>query len=111
MKTKKDIWYQWENIALKYFLEKWYQFVEKNFTIRGWEIDLIVKKQNLVFVEVKNIDSIDNIQNYITNKKLKSLQKTIWVYVESKNIQDYRLDIVFVKNWKIFEHFENIYID
>lgn len=110
MKSRKSIWYEWENIALNYFKNLGYKLLEKNFTIKGWEIDLIVEKDIVVFVEVKNIDWIDKIEGYITNKKLKALQKTILTYIQDKN-SDYRLDVVFVKNWKIFEHFENIYID
>lgn len=112
MKDKKSAWYEAENIALKYFQNLWFELIEKNYTIKGWEIDLILKaKEIFVFVEVKLVDWVENIDLYISNKKLKTLQKTILTYISEKDIQDYRLDVVFVKNSKIFEHYENIYID
>lgn len=46
---------QFESVASEYFLEKNYQILERNYSRKVGEIDLIVKDPNgtLVFVEVK----------------------------------------------------------
>lgn len=53
-KNRKKTGYYGEAIACKVLEKRGYRLVEKNFTIRGGEIDLIIKKeQELIFVEVK----------------------------------------------------------
>jgi putative endonuclease len=43
-----------EEMALRYFLERGYELVERNYRTRYGELDLILRKNNtLVFVEVK----------------------------------------------------------
>ncbi len=111
-KTRKQKWYEWENIALEYYKQKWYNLILKNFTIPWWELDLILQtKDKLLFVEVKNILYIDDISDYIIPKKLKTLKKTIdtylWKYPTDKNIS---LDVIFIKDNKVYEVYENIEI-
>ena len=84
--------------------------VERNFTIRGGEIDLIVENaEQLCFVEVKVVDSIDDLHNYITSAKLKHITKTIQRYLHTnptdKTIQ---IDVVFVQDGKILETYKNV---
>ncbi len=99
-----------EEIALQAYLEEWYSLVERNFTIRGGEIDLIVENaEHLHFVEVKVVDSIDDLHNYITSAKLKHITKTIQRYLHThpttKTIQ---IDIVFVQQGSILEIYRNV---
>ena len=64
---------------------------------------------NIIFVEVKVVNYIDNLHDYITERKLLSLKHTIetylWKYPTEKII---RVDIVFIKDKKIFEIIKNI---
>jgi Holliday junction resolvase-like predicted endonuclease len=62
-------------------------------------------------VEVKVVNYIENLHDYITPKKLQKLKHTIetylWKYPTKKIV---RIDVVFVKDNKIIEIFKNIEI-
>ncbi len=101
-----------EELVQQYYETKWFRCKDKNFTIKGGELDLVMEDDTtLVIVEVKVVNYIDNLHDYITSKKLHSLQKSIqtylWKYPTKKSV---RLDIVFVKENKIIEIFKNIEI-
>lgn len=108
---RKSVGNAGELLVQEYYENKWYRCKDKNFTIRGGELDLVMEDTNtLVVVEVKVVNYMDNLHDYITAKKLSSLQKSIqtylWKFPTSKSV---RLDIVFVK-WneiiQIYEHVE-----
>lgn len=109
----KKLGYQWEDIAANYYKDKWYNLANQNYTIPGWEVDLIFEDKNkLIFIEVKVVDHIDDIQWYISNRKLIALQRTIDNYLSKHETdKEIQLDIVFVKNNTIMEIFEDIYIE
>ena len=64
---------------------------------------------NIIFVEVKVVNYIENLHDYITQKKLFVLRNSIdtylWKYTTSKIV---RIDIVFIKDQKIIEIIKNI---
>jgi Holliday junction resolvase-like predicted endonuclease len=65
-----------EHLVKQYYEEQGYSLIEANFSIRGGEIDLLMKKEKmLVAIEVKNLDTIDELNNYITLRKVGHLQK------------------------------------
>lgn len=107
---KKIQWYQGETLVQSRYEQKWYTCREKNFTIRGGEIDLIMENEwELVVVEVKVVNYVDNLHDYITAKKLFTLRNAIDTYLRKYPSQKkVRVDIVFVKNEEIVEVFENI---
>lgn len=109
---RKQRWYQSELIALLFLEWLGYHTIEKNYTIRGGEIDLIMSYQTkVVFVEVKCIDVIQDVIGYITHSKIKALKKTIeWYCREKKLTCDIQLDIIFVKWDKVVDHLSNIYL-
>ncbi len=114
--NKRKFGKKWEKIVENYYLKNWFKFLDSNFAIRNWEIDLIFgKNKNLHFVEVKVIDCLEDQFNYITKKKLKFLEKTINYYLSYKNIsfeyEGISLDIVFVKNNKVCDVFQNTFLD
>lgn len=80
-----------------------------NFTIRWWEIDLIFYNlTTILFIEVKCINSLDSIHNYITYKKREVMKRTIATYyARSKSLKNPRIDVVFVKNGTIYTIVEN----
>ncbi len=80
-----------------------------NFTIRWGEIDIIFSSTTTVlFIEVKCVNSLESIHNYITSKKRIAMKKTISTYyIRTKDIRIPRIDIVFVKNGTIYTIVEN----
>jgi Holliday junction resolvase-like predicted endonuclease len=64
----------------------------------------------LVFVEVKVIDKIDDLHDYVTKKKLQFLKKAIAKYLYEHKLvdQEIQLDVVFVKNKIVVEIFHNV---
>ncbi len=107
-----------EQIALDYLLVKGYKLVERNFTCRLGEIDLICEKDGfIVFIEVKSLDINSEFYIYstLTKFKKKRLKKAIntWLLKHNKLEDVWRADFVGVlvdkasANHKI-EHFEFI---
>lgn len=102
--------YNWEQIALERYLQREYTLLDKNFTIPWWEIDLIFTKwEIIIFVEVKVVDRISERDNYLSPKKIQSLEKSIENYCYIKGIEkEIRLDLVFIQNNSVVEVYENI---
>lgn len=109
-KVNKDKWYAGEQLVCEYYTSKGYRLLEKNFTIRGGEIDIIVEnKDTCVFVEVKVVDQVDDLFSYISPHKLQTLKRTIQDYVfKHPTNKEMRVDIAFVKENTIFEIYENV---
>ncbi len=109
-KYKKETGFHGEEVALGYYLEEGYCLRDQNYIIRWWELDLIVEKWGLVvFVEVKVVDHVGDIQDFITPRKLFTVKKTIEAYRRKHTLVGIiRLDVVFVKHGSIYEVYENI---
>lgn len=109
-KSKRQVGQEWEDLVLEYYEENWYEILDTNYTIRWWEIDIIAQKDwEIVFVEVKVVDGMDDVMWYITPKKLMFLERTIQDYMYKKWLDFWiRIDVVFVKNNKILEVYENV---
>ena len=96
-----------EKIALRYLLRLGYTLVEKNWTARWAEIDLIMlDDSSLVFVEVKCRTSkhFGDIDSVLTEAKRLHLQNSIDLYLSRclshstflTGGNDYRFDFVYV---------------
>lgn len=88
-----------EDLACKYLQKLGYKILERNYRIRGGEIDIVAKdKDTLVFVEVKTRYSHEYglPAESITPWKVKHLLKTARFYVQKIGWGDreYRLDFV-----------------
>ena len=107
LKTKG---YNWEQIALERYLQRGYTLLDQNFTIPWWEIDLIFTKwESIIFVEVKVVDGISERDNYLSPKKIQSLERSIENYCYIKGIEkEIRLDLAFIQNNTVVEVYENI---
>lgn len=91
-----------EDIATKFLQEKDYRVIERNFSKRYGEIDIIaIDKDTLVFVEVKTRRSSEfgSPLEAITPWKLRSVIKTAEFYkLTHKNLPDLmRIDAVGIK--------------
>lgn len=90
-----------EDLACKYLKDLGYKVLERNFRIRGGEIDIVAKdKEYLVFVEVKARWSHEYglpVES-ITPWKIKALLKTALFYLMKIRWGDkpYRIDMVSV---------------
>lgn len=110
MNYKKTIGYAGEKIVTEHYRNQWYTILDENYTIRGGEIDIIASNDKIIaFIEVKVINNIDDLQSFITSKKIYYLEKTIQHYIMTNHInKDPRLDVAFVKNNQIVDIFTNV---
>lgn len=88
-----------EELACQYLKKNGYKILERNYRIRGGEIDIVAKDGDcLVFVEVKTRYSHDFglPTESMTPWKIKALLKTARFYVQKINWgeREYRLDFV-----------------
>lgn len=106
---KKLRGYQAEQLVKKYYEQQWWKYICSNFTIRGWEIDLIfIKHTVVVFIEVKVINAMDILHEYITPAKRMAFKRAISHFLRKyKCYGQPRVDIVFVKKDTIFTVCEN----
>lgn len=110
MENKREVGQEWEDLVLEYYEERWYEILDTNYTIRWWEIDIVAQKDwEIVFIEVKVVDWMDDIMWYITPKKLRNLEYTLQDYMHRKHLNfNIRMDVVFVKNNEILDVYENV---
>ena len=77
--NKKEIGNEGENKALEFLLRNGYELLHKNWRTRFGEIDIIVKKDNLiVFVEVKSLPkgNLDYLSKVLNKDKQERIIKT-----------------------------------
>ncbi|MBP9748250.1 MAG: YraN family protein [Candidatus Pacebacteria bacterium] len=89
-----------ENIAVKFLMKHGFSVIDRNYTKKWGEIDIIAKKsEKLYFVEVKSVsrDTLDNVspetdtykpEDNMHPWKLKRMSRTIQTYLLSKKIGD-----------------------
>ncbi|OGD85544.1 hypothetical protein A3B51_03085 [Candidatus Curtissbacteria bacterium RIFCSPLOWO2_01_FULL_41_18] len=90
-----------EDLACRYLSKLGYKIIERNFRIRGGEIDIIAKDgQTLVYVEVKTRSSnyFGTPEESVTAQKLRFLERAVKFYrARRKNLpQLERIDVVSV---------------
>lgn len=107
---------QGENLATKHLLQKGYHILERNFTFKKAEIDIIAQKDNeIVVVEVKtrNSDFFGDPQSFVSRAKIKLLVKAADEYLVSNKIDlEVRFDIIAIlknSSEERIEHFENAF--
>lgn len=89
-----------ENVAVKFLVKQGFLIVDRNYTKKWGEIDIIAEKDNKIyFIEVKSVVRIDleNVthgtdeykpEDNMHPWKLKRLSRTIQTYLLSKKIPD-----------------------
>lgn len=104
-----------EDLACKFLAGLDYEITERNFLIRGGEIDIVaLDGETTVIVEVKlrGGDDFGSAVESITTSKLRSLVKTTKFYALEKNIKGgLRIDLIaidFVNGVPKIEHIQNI---
>ena len=75
-----------EEKACSYLSALNFQIIERNYTLRGGEIDIIALKDEVLhFIEVKSCASYDPLYN-ITPKKLQFVINTAQRFMQKKNL-------------------------
>lgn len=103
-----------ETKALNFLEAKGFLLLERNYYIKGGEIDLILKdKDFIVFAEVKSLsgNSERDIYSTLNSTKKKRLLRTInnWLYKNKMQSVPWRVDFVgisVVNEEELIEHFE-----
>jgi len=104
-------------VAREYLKDKGYKIIEQNYHDKYSEIDLIVKKNNvLIFVEVRTKTSGDFVspEESINQKKLKKLYWNAEAYIANKKHKGQsRIDAVCIildanNNVEKLEHYKEI---
>lgn len=105
--TNKEIGYIGEDFVERFLISKGCEILERNFTIRGGEIDIIAKKGELIhFVEVKSRKKapLESGEKAITQAKIKHIVKTAQAYLNKFEIECncvFDVAIVEIDNGKI----------
>ena len=97
-----------EDHACSYLQEHGFDIIERNFTLRGGEIDIIAIKDDVLhFIEVKSGSGYDPIYN-ITPKKLQHVINTAQRFMQKKSLSlPYQIDAITVQDGRC-EMVENI---
>lgn len=117
--NKKEIGKIGEDFALKYFKKKGFEICERNYKTNFGEVDLIVRKENLlVFVEVKARKSLEFGEpiEAVNVRKQEKIRFIANYYLLRKKMRDYQIrfdifSIILDKDNKIksFEHISNAF--
>ena len=101
-----------ELLAKKYLIKKGYEILTTNYRSRFGEIDIIAKdKKELVFVEVKYSESIEDPYLRVDKNKMKRIIKTAYYFLNNYNDYDsVRFDVISIFKNKI-EHFKSVLKD
>lgn len=112
--NKRDFGNLYETKALNFLEDKGFILLERNFYIKGGELDLIMRDQDfIVFVEVRSLKFNEDrdIYSTLSSSKKKNLSKTInhWLYKNKMQDCPWRFDYVGVtikEGEYSIEHFE-----
>lgn len=102
-----------EELAAEFFTSKGFDILERNWQAGHKEIDLIIRRDNLiVFVEVKSssTDKFGHPAERVDKRKITNLTKAAHQYVTEKKIDDcdLRFDVVTFFDGQL-EHFPNAF--
>lgn len=103
-----------EQIAIEYLEQQGYRILERNYTEKSGEIDIISQKNNvIVFVEVKRRTGakFGNGLESVTPDKIRRIIKTAELYLLRKGMSDCscRFDILIVGIDEVKEHIRNAF--
>lgn len=104
-----------KNLALGFLLDKGYNYIDRNFSSKTGEIDLILQdKEYLVFVEVKlrKNTKFGYPRDFVTLSKQKKIISTAESFIQLNNLYDLqpRFDIIeIIEDEKSIEHIINAF--
>lgn len=98
-----------ENIACKYLQNKGFSILERNFTLKCGEIDIIANRgEELRFIEVKTVTRATNLigksefrpEDGIHHQKMQRLARVCLVYADMKKLGDkipWQIDVLAIE--------------
>ena len=115
MSTRKhrDIGRRYEQLAADFFRQHGFDVLEHNWQAGHKEIDLIVRRQNLIaFVEVKSASTPDfgHPAEWVDKRKVANLAEAAQKYLTDNEIRecDVRFDVVTFTDGRL-EHYPNAF--
>ena len=100
-----------ENVAVKFLMKHGFRILDRNYTKKWGEIDVVAEKDSkLYFIEVKSVscETLNNVNHETLDQyhpednmhpwKLKRLSRTIQTYLLSKNLdeKEWQVDLLVV---------------
>lgn len=98
-----------ENVAVKFLMKHSFSILDRNYTKKWGEIDIVAEKDNKIyFIEVKSVscETLDNVLRETSDYrpeenmhpwKLKRLARVIQTYLLSKNLEkEWQVDLLVV---------------
>ncbi len=107
--SHRSIWDAWEDIAIKYLELKGYFLIDRNYQVKWWEIDIIMREWNLtIFIEVKyrkNEDYGHPLDTFSMAKR-RAMKRTIMLYVNKNKIdlEQVRIDFIGIMPNNLWGH-------
>lgn len=116
MLSKKEFGNIGEDISCKYLEQKGYKIIERNFTCRQGEIDIIAKDgKELVFIEVKSRSNFfyGQAKDAVNEPKQKHILKSTKYYLHIHGLDNafLRFDVIevyFIKNKIRLRHLKQV---
>lgn len=101
-----------ECIAALYLRFKGYEVIEKRFKTPFGEIDLLIRKKNmLIAVEVKNRETREKASLAVTGFQQKRIERALLFYLAGKpSSLDLRFDVVLISPWKWPSHIQGAWL-
>lgn len=100
-----------EYLAAAFLKMKAYHILHMRYKNPTGEVDIIaVKRDTLVFIEVKSRKNLDLRYNIIRNKQIYRIKNTAALYLQKNkryNQYDVRFDLIIVSNFFHIEHIKN----
>lgn len=97
-----------EDLSVRLLLSKGHVLVERNYTKKWGEIDIVTKKKGVIhFIEVKSISA--NVEKHVSHgtlgirpedhmdrNKQERLKRVIETYIHERKVEEWRFDLVCV---------------
>lgn len=102
-----------EDRACDYLRSLGYEILERNYTVRGGEIDIIARDgETVVFVEVKYRSGTryGTGLEAVTPRKIERMLRAMGAYMEERGTDDVRVDVVEVAPEGVREHVRGVEI-
>ena len=91
-----------EDIAAKFLIKQEHEIIDRNFTQKCGELDIITKNKGRIhFIEVKTV-SCENLyrpEENVSPRKLKRMTRAIQIYMAQKHVScetDWQIDVIIV---------------